>query len=58
MSCTAGSCPTVYEDGPDSVLVQGYVVPAPRLGFSVPEGEAVVKVPIELLRSAAASGLT
>jgi hypothetical protein len=52
--CTAGSCPTIYRSGPDagSVVVQGFVVQAQQSGIDVPEGEALVEIPVELLAEA------
>ncbi|AEH11757.1 MULTISPECIES: hypothetical protein [Protofrankia] len=46
----SGSCPTVYQEGPDTVLVQGYVVDS---GHDVPDGESMVRIPVALLRQAA-----
>jgi hypothetical protein len=48
-SCSAGACPTIYRTGSGSVVVQGYVVSAPQAGVDVPEGEALVEIPAELL---------
>ncbi|WP_242606984.1 hypothetical protein [Protofrankia symbiont of Coriaria ruscifolia] len=46
----SGSCPTVYQDDPDTVLVQGYVVDSVH---AVPDGESMVRIPAALLRQAA-----
>ncbi|MEV6301362.1 hypothetical protein AB0M02_18275 [Actinoplanes sp. NPDC051861] len=52
--CAAGSCPTVYEFDADSgrLIIQGFTVTAARAGIDVPAGEALVEVPIELLKEA------
>ncbi|MEU4425864.1 hypothetical protein AB0F81_35035 [Actinoplanes sp. NPDC024001] len=52
--CTAGSCPTVYEIDVDSgrVVVQGYRMTAAQAGIDVPDGEALVEVPLDLLKEA------
>ncbi|MEU4690335.1 hypothetical protein [Actinoplanes sp. NPDC023714] len=47
--CGAGSCPTVYDTGGDTVLVQGHAAS----GVEVPEGELLVEIPRELLLQAA-----
>ncbi|WP_322753337.1 hypothetical protein [Frankia sp. Cas3] len=46
----AGSCPTVYQDGSDTVVVQGYVVDS---AHAVAAGESMVRIPADLLRQAA-----
>ncbi|MEV6848143.1 hypothetical protein [Actinoplanes sp. NPDC051411] len=50
--CTSGSCPTIYETGDDSVVVQGFVVSADQAGVALPSGEALVKIPAALLAEA------
>lgn len=52
--CAAGSCPTIYRTTPDalSVVVQGFIVPAEQSGVDLPEGEALVEIPVELLEEA------
>lgn len=47
--CGGGDCPTVYTTDRGTVAVQGYVVEHPA-----GEGEAVVEIPLALLREAAA----
>jgi hypothetical protein len=48
------TCPTVYATDRDTVVVQGYAIPAHELTeIVVPEGEAVVEIPIALLEAAA-----
>ncbi|MEV0715859.1 hypothetical protein [Asanoa sp. NPDC050611] len=51
--CTGGSCPTIYESGRGTIVVQGYTVPAEASGVAVPAGEQLVEIPVEVLRSAA-----
>ncbi len=46
--CASGDCPTVYRTDRGTLAVQGYVI-----ANRAPEGEAVVEIPIELLRDAA-----
>jgi hypothetical protein len=52
--CTAGSCPTIYQADADtgSVVVQGFTVHAQRSGIEIPEGVALVEIPVELLTEA------
>jgi hypothetical protein len=48
------TCPTVYATDRDTVVVQGYAIPAHELTqIVVPEGEAAVEIPIALLEAAA-----
>jgi hypothetical protein len=54
--CTASSCPTVYLDADSGTLVvQGFDVPRGQEDVDVPEGESLVRVPIELLVEAVAN---
>ncbi|MDP9794392.1 hypothetical protein J2S43_002904 [Catenuloplanes nepalensis] len=48
-ACGSSSCPTVYESGPGTVVVQGYIVPAASAGIDVPEGEMLVEIPTHLM---------
>jgi hypothetical protein len=50
--CNSGACPTVYETGSGTVVVQGFAVAATRAGIDVPDGEALVEIPVELLAEA------
>ena len=52
--CANSSCPTVYVSGKESgsVVVQGYIVSAERAGITVPDGEMLVEIPLELLAEA------
>ncbi|MBL7496275.1 hypothetical protein I6A84_05385 [Frankia sp. CNm7] len=55
VSCGSSACPGVFEAPDGSVVVQGYVVPAQRSIDGVPEGEARVQIPRDLLIRAARS---
>jgi hypothetical protein len=54
-SCGTAACPGVFEAPDGSVVVQGYVIPAQRLDDGVPDGEARVQIPRDLLIKAARS---
>ncbi|OHV33001.1 MULTISPECIES: hypothetical protein [Pseudofrankia] len=56
ITCNAGACPTVYADADDaSVLwVQGWT-PDPAYVRDLPTGEAMVRIPRDLLVDAASS---
>jgi hypothetical protein len=45
--CKSGDCPTVYRTDRGTIAVQGY-----RVAHTVPDGEAVVEIPAELLAEA------
>ena len=45
-------CPTVYATDRGSIVVQGYIVRDAE-NVEVPSGEALVEIPIDLLREAA-----
>jgi hypothetical protein len=47
--CGTGTCPTIYDTDRDTVLIQGSVAHA----VSVPDGEALVEIPREILLEAA-----
>jgi hypothetical protein len=51
-SCTQGTCPTVYRTDRGTLIVQGYDVEPDSAGVSIPAGERLVEIPIDLLRSA------
>lgn len=56
--CTGGDCPEVHATGRGTAFVRGYTVTDPDGaaavdGLNLPAGEAVVEVPLELLREAA-----
>jgi len=46
-NCKDGDCPTIYRTERGTIAVQGY-----RLTRDVPEGEALVEIPAELLSEA------
>lgn len=54
--CSGGNCPTVYEFGGDSVLVQGYAASEIFARGTLPDGEEVVRIPKGLLRQLVARG--
>jgi hypothetical protein len=45
--CRDGTCPTIYRSDRGTIVVQGYVVM--DADVTVPEGEALVEIPAELL---------
>jgi hypothetical protein len=45
--CKSGDCPTVYRTDRGTIAIQGYQVTHP-----VPDGEAIVEIPAELLAEA------
>jgi hypothetical protein len=48
------TCPTVYKTDRDTIVVQGYTLPAHELTqITLPHGEAAVEIPIALLEAAA-----
>jgi hypothetical protein len=49
--CSAGGCPTIYRTASGSLLVQGYVVTG-ESPVGLPDGEALVEIPPELLAAA------
>jgi hypothetical protein len=54
-SCASGTCPTIYDSGRGTIVVQGYLVSADHAGVALPDGEQLVEIPIELLTNAARS---
>jgi hypothetical protein len=46
--CRDGTCPTIYRSDRGTIVVQGYVVTDAEV--TVPEGEALVEIPAELLK--------
>ncbi|MEV4537852.1 hypothetical protein AB0J82_29145 [Asanoa sp. NPDC049518] len=51
--CSSGSCPTVYDSGRGTIVVQGYTVTGSHAGVALPAGEQLVEIPVELLMNAA-----
>lgn len=49
-ACYGGTCPTLYESDRGTIVVQGWKVT--DADMDVPDGEALVEIPRELLRSA------
>jgi hypothetical protein len=49
--CSAGGCPTIYRTSSGALLVQGYVVTG-ESPVTLPDGEALVEIPPELLAAA------
>ncbi|GAA2498496.1 hypothetical protein Ahu01nite_037380 [Winogradskya humida] len=47
--CSAGACPTVYDSGRGTLVVQGYDLPVLPAHLEVPDGESLVEIPLELL---------
>jgi hypothetical protein len=42
----------VYVSDVGTLVVQGYAVPAERVGLAVPDGEARIEIPFDLLTEA------
>jgi hypothetical protein len=53
-TCSGGTCPTIYAQDDEHVLVQGYPVPDAHDHLGVPAGESVVRIPRSVLMDAAA----
>ena len=53
--CSSGTCPTVYDSGRGTIVVQGYTVIGDHAGVALPDGEQLVEIPVELLITAARS---
>ncbi|SNT64163.1 hypothetical protein SAMN05421812_116125 [Asanoa hainanensis] len=53
--CASGTCPTVYDSGRGTIVVQGYLVSGDHAGVTLPDGEQLVEIPVELLVNAARS---
>ncbi len=53
--CTSGNCPTVYaaSGAEGTIVVQGYSLSTEDAGVNVPAGEALVRIPVDLLLEAA-----
>jgi hypothetical protein len=52
-ACWDGTCPTLYESDRGTIVVQGWIVSDSDV--TPPEGEALVEIPIELLKQAQAN---
>ncbi|WP_329132421.1 hypothetical protein OG552_13030 [Streptomyces sp. NBC_01476] len=53
--CDKKDCPTLYATDRGTLLVQGYT--GDEHGLTVPQGEGVVEIPVELLKKAIADGV-
>ena len=51
--CGGSSCPTVYRSERQTVVVQGYALSGAEAGLTVPDGERLVEIPVDLLLAAA-----
>jgi len=47
-TCYGGTCPTIYKTDRGTFVIQGYTVA--DADVTPPDGEALVEVPMELLR--------
>jgi hypothetical protein len=52
-TCKNGACPAVYQAEGGDLVVQGYIVPTGHAVTPVPAGEALVRIPGELILEAA-----
>ena len=52
--CKNGNCPTVYRTDRGTVVVQGYAVDSEQAeGLTIPAGESLVEIPLDVLQDAA-----
>jgi hypothetical protein len=51
--CSADNCPTIYRTDRGTLVVQGYAINATEAGLTLPQGELLVEIPLDLLRHAA-----
>lgn len=51
--CASGGCPTVYATEEGDLVIQGYAIVGPSIDGGLPPGEAVVRIPRELMLQAA-----
>lgn len=51
--CGAGTCPTIYHTDRATVVVQGYDITGDGAGVTVPDGEHLVEIPVDVLLAAA-----
>ena len=52
--CKNGNCPTVYRSDRGTLVVQGYtVVSDDAEGLTLPAGESLVEIPLDVLQDAA-----
>ena len=48
--CSGGECPMVYKTNRGTLVVQGYAFEPAHAGVSLPSGEQMVEIPIELIK--------
>ena len=48
--CSGGECPTVYKTNRGTLVVQGYAFEPGHAGVSLPAGEQMVEIPVELIK--------
>jgi len=52
--CKNGNCPTIYRTDRGTLVVQGYAVgPEQAEGLTIPAGESLVEIPLDVLQDAA-----
>ena len=52
--CKNGNCPTVYRTDRGTLVVQGYAVDSNEAeGLTIPAGESLVEIPLDVLQDAA-----
>jgi hypothetical protein len=47
--CAAGECPTIYRTDRGTLVLQGYVFEPQAAGTTIPAGEQMIEIPVELL---------
>lgn len=47
--CSGGECPTVYRTDRGTLVVQGYTFEPSNAGVSLPSGEQMVEIPVDLI---------
>src|SRR5213595_2167688 len=47
--CGGGECPTVYKTDRGTLVVQGYTFEPGHAGVTLPSGEQMIEIPVELL---------
>jgi hypothetical protein len=55
VACASAGCPSIFADGDDTVVVQGYAVDPRDAGITLPDGELLVRIPRHLLHDGAAA---
>lgn len=49
VACDGGGCPALYRTDRGTVVVQGYAFEPAHAGVTMPPGEQMVEIPVELL---------